>query len=83
MALRASSGTATARIDSVGLASPNEEGIEKGEAALLGKQLHLEFGELPAEIRTLLSGAQLPDLGRWAERVLSAGSLAQVFDEPT
>ena len=59
-----------------------EKGIEKGEATLLEKMLRLKFGELPADIRTRLADAKTPELERWAERILSAQSLSDVFDEP-
>jgi hypothetical protein len=56
-----------------------QAGIEKGERALVRKQLTLRFGRLPADAEQRLRRASLADLERWAERVLSAENLAAVF----
>jgi predicted transposase/invertase (TIGR01784 family) len=66
-----------------GKAEGKVEGEAKGEAKVLTKQLTLKFGELPEPYRTRLASASVPELDVWAERVLFATSLAQVFDEPT
>jgi hypothetical protein len=39
----------------------------------------LKFGELPEQVRTRLAGASIPELDAWAERVLFASTLDQVF----
>jgi hypothetical protein len=56
-----------------------QAGIEKGERALVRKQLTLRFGELPADAEQRLKQASLAELELWAERVLTAGSLAAVL----
>ncbi len=57
-------------------------GIERGEATVLEKQLRLRFGELPEDLRARLAHAKTPELERWAERILSADTLEEVFREP-
>jgi hypothetical protein len=45
----------------------------------LTKLLTTKFGPLPELVRTRLAGASIPELETWAERVLFATSLDQVF----
>lgn len=54
-------------------------GEAKGEAKVLTKQLTLKFGELPELYRARLASASIPELDLWAERVLFADSVEQVF----
>lgn len=60
-----------------------EKGIEKGvlmgEAALLERQLTRRFGVLPDAVLAQLSDATREQLQCWGDRVLDAGSLAEVF----
>ena len=60
-----------------------EEGRAEGRAErgaeLVLKQLRLKFGELDADTVTRVRGATEADLDLWAERVLTAGNLADVF----
>jgi hypothetical protein len=60
-----------------------DEGIKKGrregERALVRKLLVLRFGELPADAEQRLEHASVARLARWAERVLTADSLAAVL----
>lgn len=58
-----------------------KEGRLEGERMLLRKQLALRFGELPAEVERRIECASLAELELWAERVLTAGSLAAVFTD--
>jgi hypothetical protein len=55
------------------------EGRTEGEVMLLLKQLALRFGPLPAEVHTRVSSASVEELARFGERVLTAGSLAEVL----
>ena len=55
------------------------EGEAKGRAEVLLKQLTLKFGVLPGDVQSRLREASVEQLDLWAERVLSAGSLADVF----
>ena len=55
------------------------EGRAERGAELVLKQLRLKFGELDADTVTRVRGATEADLDLWAERVLTAGNLADVF----
>jgi hypothetical protein len=57
-----------------------EQGKVSGRAELLLKLLALKFGEIPPEIESKVSHAELEQLDRWAERVLAATSLEEIFD---
>jgi hypothetical protein len=56
-----------------------EEGTKQGYRALLGKLLQQRFGELPGDIMARLEEADADTLDLWGGRVLTAGSLAEVF----
>ncbi|MFV8751831.1 Rpn family recombination-promoting nuclease/putative transposase [Nannocystaceae bacterium ST9] len=62
-----------------GLAEGRVEGLVEGRASLLAKLLALKFGELPEPLRIRLASANVDELDTWAERVLRASSLDQVF----
>lgn len=51
----------------------------EGRTALLLLLLQRRFGELPQVILDRVHAAGVPDLERWAERVLDARSLDEVF----
>lgn len=55
------------------------EGRAERGAELVLKQLRLKFGELDADTVTRVRAATEADLDLWAERVLTAGNLADVF----
>lgn len=55
------------------------EGRVEGEASLLTKLLTTKFGPLPDTARSRLASATIPEIEAWAERVLIANSLEQVF----
>lgn len=56
-----------------------QEGLEKGQRSLLAKQLRLKFGALDVETERRLAEADLTQLQLWAERILTAKTLAQVW----
>lgn len=56
------------------------EGVQKGEAALLLRQLELRFGPLTEADRARLVEANADTLLRWGERILTATTLAEVFN---
>lgn len=56
-----------------------EKGIEKGEARVLAKQLTKKFGPLSVATKKRLEKASAKDLERWAERILTAEKLSEVF----
>jgi flagellar biosynthesis/type III secretory pathway protein FliH len=66
-----------------GLQEGLEKGIRKGRSEgqrnLLAKQLQLKFGPLDAATEERLAGATQAQLSRWAERVLTAGSLEEIL----
>ena len=57
-----------------------EEGMQLGERKLLRRQLRRRFGLLPAEADERIGRASTRDLESWAENVLDAGTLDEVFD---
>ena len=56
-----------------------KEGTKKGYRELLRKLLQQRFGELPADVMARLEEADADTLDAWGGRVLTAGSLADVF----
>ncbi len=62
-----------------GLRKGLEDGQRKGQAGLIHRLLELRFGMLSAEHSQLLAGADLQQLSRWGERVLTAATLEDVF----
>jgi hypothetical protein len=62
-----------------GRAEGHAAGRTEGEATLLTRQLTTKFGPLSEPIRTRLATATIPELETWADRVLFASSLDQVF----
>ena len=59
-----------------------ERGREEGERNVLLRQLRTRFDRVPAAAVARINVAELADLERWAERVLSAQTLDEVFREP-
>ena len=57
------------------------EGRIEGEAAVLRRQLHRRFGDLPAAIKQRVHGAKPELLVRWTDRILDAQSLDDVFGD--
>ena len=58
------------------------EGKAEGIQEILLKLLESKFMSIPEECRAKVSAAKREDLLLWAERVLRAESLEQVFNEP-
>ena len=56
-----------------------ERGRVEGERAVLGRLLQRRFGRLPAATVRRLDGASQSDLESWADNVLDAGTLEEVF----
>lgn len=63
-----------------GIQQGMRQGAQSGRVALLLKQLSLKFGELPGDIEARVTQAEVEELDRWAERVLMANSLDEIFD---
>jgi hypothetical protein len=58
------------------------EGRREGESAVLERQLTRRFGPLDAATRLRLQAATTEQLGTWAERILDAGAVGEVFADP-
>ncbi|WP_441292492.1 DUF4351 domain-containing protein [Sorangium sp. KYC3313] len=58
-------------------------GRQEGERAVLLRQLRARFGELPDAAVARIEAAESAALELWAERVLSARTLADVLDVPS
>ena len=59
------------------------EGRLEGEQSLLVRQLRKRFGPLDAATEARLQAASTAEIERWAERILEARQLADVFTEET
>lgn len=56
------------------------KGIAKGRADVLLRLLRVKFGKVPARTAARLQTADTETLDRWAERILTASRLAEVFE---
>ena len=56
-----------------------ERGRQEGEATLLRRLLTRRFGPLPTWAEERLTQASLLELERWADRLLEASQLGEVF----
>ena len=61
----------------------HDEGIERGKRAVLERQLRRRFGGLPPEAAERLRRAPEAELETWADNVLDAGTLDEVFRTTT
>jgi predicted transposase YdaD len=62
-----------------GLERGRAEGKAEGKAELLLQMCRIRFGEVAPAAEASLRGATVAQLDAWAERLLSAKSLAEVF----
>ena len=58
-----------------------QEGRQEGEAALLLKLLTQRFGPVPDALQARIKAADAETLLTWAERILSASCLEEIFDD--
>lgn len=58
-----------------------QQGLQQGQRAVLQHQLEVKFGPLDAEVRRRIEEADTAALERLAERVVTASSLEDVFEE--
>ena len=63
-----------------GMQQGMQQGRVEGERVVLERQLRRRFGLLPPEVAERLSEASATDLETWAENVLDAQALDDVFD---
>ena len=68
------------RLRSEGMQQGRQEGRQQGEQTLLRKQLVRRFGPLDDDTEQRLQQATTDQLEQWAENLLDAQSLAEVFD---
>jgi hypothetical protein len=66
-----------------GLQEGLQQGLQLGEATILILLLEHRFQKIPEELRVQIKQADPNTLLRWAERVLDATSLAEVFRDST
>ncbi|MBE7374219.1 DUF4351 domain-containing protein [Pseudomonas lopnurensis] len=59
-----------------------EQGMQRGELTVLSRLLIRRFGPLAPEVEQRLQQAGLEELERWAENVLEAKTLDEVFGTP-
>jgi len=68
-----------------GLQEGLQDGLQKGRQQyareVVLKLLRLKFGRVPAAATARVRAAAEPELNRWAERVLTAGSVAEVLGD--
>ncbi len=69
-------------LESRGMERGLQQGRQEGQRELVLRQLARRFGDLPATVRQRVAMAGSPELERWAERLLLAGSLDEVFAAP-
>ena len=62
-----------------GLQEGKQEGLQEGERTVLERLLNRRFGTLSPEITKKLIEASSVDLENWAEKVLDAETLDDVF----
>ncbi|MCH2559119.1 MAG: Rpn family recombination-promoting nuclease/putative transposase [Alcanivorax sp.] len=62
-----------------GVARGMAQGRLEGERALVARQIQRRFGELPAHLNLRLQSASEEELATWADRILDARSLDDLF----
>ena len=63
----------------IGLKEGQAIGLKEGQATLVLRLLRRRFRELPREVEARVHGATIEELERWAERLLDAQALEEVF----
>jgi hypothetical protein len=58
-----------------------ERGRQEGQRGLLLKLLRQRFGALPEDVAARVARADASQIEQWAERVLTAATLAEVLGE--
>ena len=56
-----------------------QQGIEKGEAKALLRQIHAKFGPPEPAVAARIQAAESAQLERWLERILTAKSPDELF----
>jgi hypothetical protein len=68
-------------VERIGFKKGIEQGLQQGEALVLKRLLTRRFGPLPEEVENKLAQADRSQLESWADRVLDAKSLEEVFEQ--
>ena len=64
-----------------GMRQGMQKGRQEGEASLLARQLTRRFGSLDSATEQRLQQASSDDLERWADNILDARTLDEVFSK--
>ncbi|WP_209449617.1 DUF4351 domain-containing protein [Ectopseudomonas mendocina] len=62
-----------------GLQQGIHQGMQQGELAVLSRQLSRRFGPLSPDVEQRLQQASTDELERWADNILDAWTLEDVF----
>ncbi|MDO5103008.1 MAG: DUF4351 domain-containing protein [Lautropia sp.] len=62
-----------------GMQQGMRQGVQQGSQSMLARLLRLRFGELSATTQARLEAASQTELDQWAERILTAQTLDEVF----
>ena len=75
-------GVRQGRVEGVrqGRVEGEQRGLVEGERTVLERQLRRRFGLLPTQVDERLRGASTAELETWAENVLDAETLDEVFE---
>jgi len=68
-------------VERIGIQKGIQQGMQKGEAAILMRQLQRRFGDIPAACKTYLERADTQTLLELSEKVLDAKALTDVFSD--
>ncbi|MFO1423610.1 MAG: DUF4351 domain-containing protein [Candidatus Competibacteraceae bacterium] len=67
-------------VERIGIKKGLQQGLQQGEIRVLRRQLTRRFGEPPAWVEIRLRDASPEQLETWAERLLAASRLEEVFE---
>lgn len=62
-----------------GIQQGMQQGLRQGSQSTVARLLRLRFGELNASTEARLESANQTELDQWAERILTAKTLDEVF----
>ncbi len=66
-----------------GMQEGMQQGIRDGMARVLGIMLSSQFGPLPPEVASKIASSPAEQIDAWADRLLSASSLDEIFGPRT
>jgi len=68
-------------VERIGIKKGQRQGMQQGMQLLIRKLLMRRFGQLPEWVDKRLESAESRDLKQWAERILDARDLQDVFSD--